>query len=135
MAVTSGAIVGIETIKGDILADGLQHAAVLFTMSGTYAQADNSTVAAVGAAISASRRNGKTVTLKDVMLWQAARKLSDPGILLGAKTLAVSTDAITFELTLGSTDNVLDISTEFTDATAIPTQSTPFGVLVSFVES
>lgn len=135
MAVTSGTITNIATVKADTASDTLQHAVVLFTMTGTYAQADNSTVAAVGAAITAQRRNGKTVTLKDVMLWQAARKQSDPGILLGCKTLAVSTDAITFELTLGSSDNVLDLSTEFTDATAIPAQSTPFGVLVSFTEA
>lgn len=135
MAVTSGTITNIATINAGPAGDGLQHAVVLFTMSGTYAQADNSTVAAVGAAITAQRRNGKTVTLRDVMIWQAARSQAAPGTLLAMKTLAVSTDAITFEITLSATENTIDLSTEFTDATAIPAQSTPFGVVVAFTEA
>ncbi len=135
MAVTSGTVHSVSVLKGDNMRDSIQVALVLFTMSGTYAQADDSILSGVPTLIQNSRRNGKTVTIKDAMLWQAARRASNPGILLGAKTIAVSTNDLTFELTLSSTDNTLDISTEFTDATAIPAQDTPFGFAVSFVES
>ena len=135
MAVTSGTVYSVATLKDDALVDGLKVALVLFTMSGTYAQADNSQLLLVTTAIQDSRRNGKTVTIRDAMLWQAARTLTDPDVLLGLKTVAVSGSGLTFELTLGGGANALDLTTEFTDATAIPTQDTPFGVAVLFTEA
>jgi hypothetical protein len=135
MAVTSGTHYSVAMIKGDALFDGLLAALVLFTLSGTYAQADDSILAAVPTAIQNSRRNGRTVTIKDAMIWQAAQRSDTPGLLLGAKTLAVSGADITFELTAGATQNVLDLSTEFTNATAVPAQASPFGFLVLFTEA
>lgn len=134
MAVTSGTVASVAQIKSDTL-DPLQFAVVYFTMSGTYAQADNSQLLTVPTLIQNSLRNGKTVTMKTVGLWQAARKSSDPTVLLALKTVAISSTTVTFEITLSATANALDISTEFTDATALPAQSVPFGILVGYVES
>lgn len=135
MAVTSGTVYSVATLKDDALVDGLKVALVLFTVSGTYAQADDSILAAVPTAIQASRRNGKTVTIRDAMLWQAARSATDPDVLLGAKTVAVSGADITFEVTLGGGANALDLSSEFTDATALPSFHTPMGFGVLFTEA
>lgn len=135
MAVTSGTVHSVAVLKDDALNDKLKVALVLFTMSGTYAQANNSQLLAVPTLIQNSRRNGKTVTLVDAMLWQAARSAADPDVLLGLKTVAISTADITFEITLGAGANALDTSTEFTDSTAIPAQDTPFGLAVLFTEA
>lgn len=135
MAVTSGTVYSVASLKDDALVDGLKVALVLFTMSGTYAQADNSQLLAVDQAIEDSRRNGKNVTMRDAMLWQCARSLTDPDVLLGLKTVAVSGADLTFEITLGGGANALDLTTEFTNATALPTQDTPFGVAVLFTEA
>lgn len=134
MAVTSGTVQSCEVIKANDR-DPLFFAAVYFTMSGTYDTSLNSILTGVAALIQDSRRNGKTVTMKTVGLWQPARKSAAPEILLGLKTVAISTNDVTFEVTLGSSANVLDISTEFTNSTALPTQSVPFGILVGFTEA
>jgi hypothetical protein len=115
--------------------DPVQIAEVFFTMSGTYAQANNSQVSAVDVMIENSRRNGKTVTLVDAMGGQPARLTSNPKLFMAMKTVAVSTNDITFELTLGATEGTVDHATEHTDATAIGAQDTPFSVLVSFTEA
>jgi hypothetical protein len=134
MAVTTATGQGVNTLKADNDETTLQIALVLFTISGTYAQASNSQLLGVDALIQNSRRNGKTVTLKDAMLFQPAFDTATPGLLLGAKTIAISGSDITFELTEGATANTLDLATEFADATAIPAM-TPMGFAVSFVES
>ena len=59
------------------------------------ASADTFSVAAVGAAIAARRRDGKTVLLKDVTEAGAGKQGATE---FYADTLAVSTDAITGEL-------------------------------------
>jgi len=134
MAATTGTIQSVTTLKADNDASGgLQHALVLFTISGTYAQADDSIIEDVDGAIQSSRRNGKTVTILDAMLWQPA--LTTTGYILGAKTLTISSDDVTFAITKSSSLNTLDLSTEYTDATALPSLGTPFGFLVSFTEA
>lgn len=135
MAVTSGTVHSVATLKDNDLVDGIKVALVLFTMSGTYAQADNSILSGVPTLIQNSRRNGKTVTIKDAMIWQAARSATDPDVLLGAKTVAISTNDITFEVTLGAGANALDLSSEYTDSTALPTFDTPMGFAVVFTEA
>lgn len=130
MAVVSGTVTNVVTLGGfGGSVQTLQVAQVLFTLTGTYAQADNGILSAVNTAIQDSRRNGKTVTLVDAMCGWQARVASDPATYLALKTVAVSTNDITFEVTNNN------FSTEYTDATAIPTMSTPFCLLVSFTEA
>jgi hypothetical protein len=134
MAQTVGTILSTANIKPDRDETGLQAELVLFTISGTYDQSANSKIAAVDAAIQNSRRNGKTVTLVDAVLYQPAFDTTSAGLLLGAKTIAVSGSDITFELTEGATAGVLDVSTELA-AAAIPAMGSPMGFLVTFIES
>jgi hypothetical protein len=130
MATVSGTVHTVNTMDGyGGSVSSLQVAQVLFTVSGTYAQADNGILSGVDALIEGSRRNGKTVTLVDAMCGHPATKASDPAAILGLKTVAVSTNDVTFEITNG------DFSTEFTDATAVPDQARPFAILVSFTEA
>lgn len=128
MAVTSGTVHSVNIVEGHSWQD-LQVAQVLFTMSGTYAQADDSILEGVPTLIQNSRRNGKTVTMRGVMVGQPARRASAPGTIYGLKTVAISSSDVTFEITTS------DYSTEFTNATAIPEQSQPFGILVAFTEA
>lgn len=127
MAVVTGAVHSVHTIKSDAVGP-IQIAEVLFTLSGTYAQADDGILAGVAALIQNSRRNGKTVNMVGVAPGQAA---FDPatGNYLGLKTVAISTADVTFEVTLNSH------TTEYTDATPLPTISRPFGIAVSFIET
>jgi hypothetical protein len=134
MAVVSGTVHSVETIRANAL-DPHQVAHVLFTVSGTYAQADNGILSGVPTLIQNSRRNGKTVTIRDAMLYQPARKSADPSLLMGLKTVAISTNDITFEITETATVNTVEYTTEHADATAVPAQSTPFGLAVAFSEA
>jgi hypothetical protein len=134
MSLTTGTIVSTSTVKPDRDETGLQAELVLFTISGTYDQSANSKIAAVDAAIQNSRRNGKTVTLVDAVLYQPAFDTTNAGFLLAAKTIAVSGSDITFELTEAATAGTLDVSTELT-AGAIPAMGSPMGFLVTFTES
>lgn len=130
MAVVSGTVHTVNTIDGyGGSVSSLQVAQVLFTVSGTYAQADNGILSGVDALIENSRRNGKAVTLVDAMCGHPATKASDPTAILAMKTVAVSTNDVTFEITDG------DFATEFADATAVPAQARPFALLVSFTEA
>ncbi len=130
MAVVSGTVHTVNTMEGyGGSVSSLQLAQVLFTISGTYAQADNGILSGVNTLIEDSRRNGKTVTLRDAMCGHPATKASDPATILALKTVAVSTNDVTFEITDG------DFTTELADATAVPTQSRPFALLVSFTEA
>lgn len=129
MAVINGTIYSVATVEADPISS-LQKAQVLFTMStsDTYAQADNAALLLVTTAIQNSRRNGKAVTLVDAMLWNPATKSSDPSAIFGLKTVAVSGTGLTFEITDA------DFTTELASA-AMPGQSRPFSVLVSFTEA
>jgi hypothetical protein len=135
MAVTSGTILSVTTEKAPDQRDPLGRSVVFFTVSGTYAQANNSQLLAVATLIQNSRRNGKTLTMQALSVRQLARKQGAEDVLLGIKTLAISTNDITFEITLGGGSNAVDLSTEFTDATPLPTQGTPFGVEVLWTEA
>jgi hypothetical protein len=130
MTIVSGAVHSVNTMDGYAGAvSSLQVAQVLFTVSGTYAQADDGQLLTVNALIQNSRRNGKTVTLVDAMCGSAATKASDPSDTLGLSGVSVSSTTVLFTITDG------DFSTEFADATAVPTQARPFAVLVSFTEA
>ena len=134
MALTTGTIRSTCTVKPDRDETTLQAELVLFDITGTYDQSANSKILAVDAAIQNSRRNGKTVTLVAAILWQPAFDTTTAGLLLGAKTLAISGSDITFELTEGATPGVLDVSTELA-AAAIPNMGSPMGFLVTFTEA
>lgn len=88
------------TIKGVQLFDppsgtGRHMALVTVTFPAYTASSDTVNIAAVGAEIAARRRDGKTVLLKDVTEGPAGKHGSTEFYL---DTLAVSTDAITGEL-------------------------------------
>lgn len=128
MALTSGTIypADVHTWKANSTSD-LQWSQVLFTMSGVYDQSANSSLLGVATLIQNSRRNGKTVTMRYVTCADVARKASNNAIM-ALKTVAISTNDVTFELTDG------DYSTELA-AGAIPSQSVPFSLLVGFTEA
>jgi len=128
MAVINGTVWSVATLEADAVSN-LQKALVLFTLTGTYAQADDAALLLVTTAIQNSRRNGKAVTLVGAILDKPATKASDPAAILGLKTVAVSTTGLTFEVTDG------DFATEFANATAMAAQSRPFSVLVAFTEA
>lgn len=133
MPITLGTVHSVETIKANDR-DPLQFAAVYFTLSGTYAQGDNSELENVATLIQNSRRNGRSVALKSVALWQPARKESNPKALMGLKTLAIASADVTFEVTDAALPGDLDLSTELANGT-VPEQDVPFGILVGFTES
>lgn len=126
MATLEGTVHSVHTLKSDAVGK-VQLAEVLFTVTGTYVQADNATLLGVADLIEDSRRNGKTVTMIGVAPSQAAT--STDGDVLSLKTVAIDTTAVDFEITLNSP------TTEFTNSTALPTLSRPFGIVVAFEES
>jgi phosphoenolpyruvate-protein kinase (PTS system EI component) len=132
MATLSGTAVQqsiIESFGGSVTP--LCISRVQFNVSGTYVQADNAQLTGVNTIIQNSRRDGKTVTLVDAMCGHPARKQSDPTLMMGLKTVAVSTNDVTFEITESATANTPDMSTELA-AGAVPAQQTPFEILVSY---
>lgn len=131
MAVVTATVHSVQTLKADYIGSGtpVQVAEVLFTASGTYAQADNGILTGVAALIQNSRRNGKTVNLLGVMASQFASQATDQTKYLGLKTVAISTADVTFEITDNST------TAEFADATALTAQDRPFAIAVAFYES
>lgn len=90
--------------------------------SGTYAQADNAQISDVDASIESNVRSGGAITLLDAAF-------SQPGLesqtIIGAKTVAVSGNNITLELT-GA-----DLSTEHANA-ALSTMTRPMFFFVSY---
>ena len=130
MAVVSGAVHSVNGIDGygGQISD-LQVVQILFTVSGTYAQADDGILADIPSLINNSRRNGKTVTLVDAMCGHPATKESDAAETMALTTVTIVGSDITFEIT----DN--DFTTEFADATPVPAQARPFALLVSFTEA
>lgn len=127
MAVVSGTVHAVRTLEGGAWDAGYQLAEVLFTVSGTYAQADNGILAGVPTLIQNSRRNGMAVTMRAVMAGRPAKR-ADTNAELPLKTVAISSSDVTFEITT-------NWSTEFTDATAVPEQARPFSILVAFTEA
>lgn len=128
MAVVSGTVWSVHTTRSDAIHD-LQEAEVLFTVSGTYVQAENGILSGVPTLIQNSRRNGKTVTMRYVMASTPAQSAVTPTTILGLKTVAISSSDVTFEIT----DN--DYSTEYANATALPAQLRPFAIKVAFTEA
>lgn len=128
MAVVSGTVHSVRTMESGAWDPDYQLAEVLFTVSGTYAQADNAILAGVPTLIQNSRRNGKTVTMRAVMAGRPATR-ADTNANLTVKGAAISTNDVTFEVALANW------STEFTDATAVPSQNRPFSILVAFTEA
>ena len=127
MTVVAGTIHSVDTLVSRAVSE-LQVARVQFTVAGTYAQGDDGILSAVPTLIQSSRRNGKTVTMRDVMLGTPGTR-TDTGAVLTLKTVAISSANITFEIATS------DYSTEFTDATAVPTMNRPFEILVAFTEA
>lgn len=128
MAVVSGTVSSVRTMESGAWDPTWQCAEVTFTVSGTYAQADNGILSGVPTLIQNSRRNGKTVTLRDAMAGRPATKASDNSAMT-LKTVAVSTNDVTFEIA-GS-----NWSTEITDATTVPSQNRPFSLIIAFTEA
>lgn len=127
MALTTGTVANIHTMEQTAWS-GHFVAEVLFSMSGTYDTALNSSLVGVPTLIQNSRRNGKTVTMRGVMAGRPALR-DDTGAELPLKTVAISTNDVTFEITT-------DWSTEFTNATLIPAHTTrPFSIFVIFTEA
>lgn len=93
--------------------------------SGTYVQGDNAHIQNVHTAIAGSLRDGSTITLVDAAF---AGPGNEAGTVIGAKTVAVSTNDITMELT-GS-----DLSTEHAGA-ALGAMTEPIAIFVSYVKS
>lgn len=137
MAVTSGTITSVDTKLPNNLQTPLQAALVLFTISGTYAQANGSQLLAVDAAIQNSRRNGKTVNLVQGMFYQAAFDAGSTtqGLLLCIGAVTVSGSNLTFHLYESATPATIDVTDEFADATPLPALGSPLGILVTFYES
>lgn len=115
MSVISGAIKAIELVRG--ADDGVagetttllynafvygDHAATHVTTS------DTMKLAAVGAAIAAARKDGKTVTLRYVGGARNAYNVTDAAKLC-VKTVAISTDDITFAPTTSDYSTAADI--------------------------
>lgn len=130
MAVLAGVVHSVETVPGYAGSVGtLQVANILFTVTGTYVQADNAILEGVAALIQNSRRNGKTVTLVATLGGTEATSAADPDVYMWCKTAAISTADITFEITLSS------FSTEHTNSAALPATARPFSLLVAFTEA
>lgn len=114
--------------------DPYQLALITFNVTGTYAQADNGILTDARSLIANARKNGKIPSLKFAMCGQPARKESNPDLFMAVKTVAISTNDITFEITEGATAKTVDYSTELA-AGAMPAQATPFGLVVGFEEA
>jgi hypothetical protein len=107
--------------------DGMWSAMVLWTVSGTYDASATAPieVLAAAAAIEASLRNGRTVTLVDAMRGQRASKASDASLFMSTANVVLSSGRLEMDIT----DE--DETTEIADA-ALPAQDRPFGTLVRF---
>lgn len=132
MAVVSGTVQQVRTIESGAWDPKWQCAEVLFTVSGTYAQADNGELALLPGLIEDSRRNGKTVTVHGVMAGRPATKASDNSAMtLG--TVATSGSGASLKATFAI--NGANWSTEIADAAAVPEQNQPFSLIVAFTEA
>ncbi len=127
------AINGQAVTKRSDSIDPIQVAFITFDLTGTYVQADNASVDAA-TILKNSRRNGKTYTILGATLGQLARRDSDSSLFLGAKTIAIVGNQITFEVTASAVAGVPDLATEL-GAGAMPATYSPFGMYVSYLES
>lgn len=126
MAVITGTVTGIShLVDSEALNQNGAERSVLVTADfGAYdASADTADLSAIGAAIAASRRDGKTVTLRAAH--GAGPGVSDAGADVYCGAMTVSSDDLTFSLT------EVDRSTEVADFT------TAVGVsaIVTYTES
>lgn len=114
MAAVTGTILDVSSAftpsgaqsSSDAAPQAVEYAILDLTFAGTYASAGNSTTAATGAGIAASRRDGRTYTILSACC-VAFGDLN--GTKIGAKNATVSADVLTMELTTG------DGSTEWAD--------------------
>lgn len=132
MAILNPTVDEVQIIKAPGAVDSFGIALVTFNTTGTYVQADNCTLLAVATLIQNASRNGKTVTMRAVATGQHSYR-ADTGLAVGVKTAAISTNDVTFEVTLSTTTAYS--TTEFTDATALPTLLGPLGILVVYTEA
>jgi ABC-type nitrate/sulfonate/bicarbonate transport system permease component len=113
--------------KSTISADEHETMSCMITMqwdSQTYAQADDATFSPK-TLIEDSMRNGKTVTILQAAFVSAGEAAD--GTIIGAGACTVAANVVTMPLTSE------DLSTEFTDATAVPDLSVrPLCCLVTF---
>lgn len=126
MATIHGSIKGITIVNSSLGLGlvGAEKTALLTVDFAAYTgSTDDGDIESVGAAIAASMRNGKTVTLRQAHCCAPGKDTNGQLVYTGAIT--VSTDDLTFNLT------EVDRSTELTAATA----SIGVGVLVTFTES
>lgn len=94
------------------------------TLAGTYAAADDATLSGVGAAIAASRRDGRTVTLMQAAMAAPGKKAD--GTVIGTLAPTVSSDAIIVPLTQA------DLSTEHANGALNDELSEPITLFVLF---
>lgn len=132
MAILNPTVDDVQIIKAPGAVDTFGIALVTCTVSGTYAQADDCKLLSVATLIQNSMRNGKTVTMRAVAPGQHSYRSSD-NTAFGLKTVAISTNDVTFELTKSTT--AAYATTEFDDATAVPTLLGPIGILVVYTEA
>jgi hypothetical protein len=132
MAVVTGVIESVEIVRAPGVTSSIGLAQVLFSLSGTYAQADDGIIEDVDGAIQNAQQNGKTVTMLGASPGQHSYNATT-GVAVGVGACAISSDDVTFPVTLSTTKNA--VTTEFTNATALPSLSQPLGIFVSFVES
>lgn len=127
MAVVQGTVHSVQTLACDNHRDMMELVQILFTVSGTYAQADNAELASLAALIKSTRRNGRKVVPRYVMGGYPATKQSDnTSLTLKGVAMSGSGDSAkaTFEIA-GS-----DFTTEIADG-AVPAQNRPFALLVA----
>lgn len=128
MATLSGTVVAVDeftTTVGPVKIGSnktVYNCKVAFTITGTYVQAENAQLLAVPTAINAFTRKGDTIVLLDAAFSAPG---DEAGTAIGAKTVAVSTNDITFELT-GS-----DMTTEHAGA-LLGTITRPITLFVSY---
>lgn len=132
MAILNPTVNEVQILKAPGAVDNFGLALVTFDTTGTYVQADDCKLLAVATLIQSATRNGKTVTLVDVAAGQHSYR-SDTGLAVGLKTVAISTADVTFEVTLSTTTAYS--TSEFTNATALPTLLGPMGILVVYTEA
>lgn len=96
------------------------------TFAGTYAAADNASQSAVHTAIADSLKDGKTISVHSAKL-AAIGDLN--GSKIGAKTVAVSSNTMTAELTAG------DLSTEWSDGAMSTAWNAPIVFDVTYTAS
>lgn|SRR5512147_2234936 len=128
MATLEGTVVAVSeftTTEGPVkVASNLliMNAKIAFTITGTYAQADDATLLAVPTVINSFTRRSDTIVLIDAAFSQAG---DEAGTAIGASAVAVSGSDIDFQLT-GS-----DMTTEHANA-VLGTITRPITLFVAY---